>query len=269
MAAAFKSWRDYVKFSKNVRTGRRYLIDAESREFLSAVRDTCAARAGELEHGSPLFRAQIASSVRDKQDWDFDKDLEVVIGQVAVPCGEERLRPYSDRAKEGRANPKGVPVFYAASDQKTAIAEVRPWNGAFITVGHFTTRRALKIIDCSRHAAPRDQKSSFVYALSAQLGTDGPRTREESVWKDIDVAFSTPISPSDELADYVPTQILCELFFDAGFDGVAYRSSVGPGTNIVLFRLDDIVLHESRIARIDKIEMEFTIAAGDGLELEE
>ncbi len=39
------------------------------------------------------------------------------------------------------------------------------------------------------------------------------------------------------MADYVPTQVLAELFKNNDFDGVAYGSALGNGLNIVLFDL--------------------------------
>ena len=60
--------------------------------------------------------------------------------------------------------------------------------------------------------------------------------KEEAVWIDIDNAFSQPVLRSDETAEYVPTQILAELFCDEGYDGLAYRSQFGEsGYNIGLF----------------------------------
>lgn len=49
------------------------------------------------------------------------------------------------------------------------------------------------------------------------------------------------LSPSREvtvrLTDYVPTQVIAELFRVQGFDGLAYRSSLGDGHNVGLFDL--------------------------------
>ena len=58
---------------------------------------------------------------------------------------------------------------------------------------------------------------------------------DEWIWADIDHAFSEPTQQSDDTSEYVPTQVLAELFRDVGFDGVAYQSAYGEGHNIVLF----------------------------------
>lgn len=69
-------------------------------------------------------------------------------------------------------------------------------------------------------------------------GEPSPREREKAVWVDIDFAFSRPTSPTDDIADYVPTQIITEHLRIAGYDGIAYRSAYGKGHNVVLFDLD-------------------------------
>jgi len=59
--------------------------------------------------------------------------------------------------------------------------------------------------------------------------------REVAVWNDINRAFSEPITANDSSADYVTTQILAELFKNEGYDGIAYKSSLGEGYNTSLF----------------------------------
>lgn len=40
------------------------------------------------------------------------------------------MKPLSNSASEGRANPKGIPYLYVATDKETAMSEVRPSLGA-------------------------------------------------------------------------------------------------------------------------------------------
>ncbi|WP_424017919.1 RES family NAD+ phosphorylase [Marinomonas arenicola] len=54
----------------------------------------------------------------------------------------------------------------------------------------------------------------------------------------MDKAFSTPTKSSDLKSDYAPTRIISEFIKYRGYDGIAYRSSLGPGINIALFDLD-------------------------------
>ena len=60
----------------------------------------------------------------------------------------------------------------------------------------------------------------------------------DEVVADIDRAFSRPITPSDDAADHVPTQIIAELFRSKGEDGIIYRSAFSGGHNVTLFDLN-------------------------------
>jgi hypothetical protein len=81
------------------------------------------------------------------------------------------------------------------------------------------------------------------------------------VWRDIDHAFSRPLNRSDQHADYVPTQILTELFKTHGFDGVAYGSSLGDGHNVVLFDVQAAQLTDCCLFRVTKSKLEFEQAS--------
>lgn len=85
-----------------------------------------------------------------------------------------------------------------------------------------------------------------------------PKEREEAVWNDIDTAFSTPVTGSDDTADYVPTQIIAELFKDKGFDGLGYRSSLGDGFNIVLFDIKAAENINCFLYKIDSVDFKFS-----------
>jgi hypothetical protein len=47
--------------------------------------------------------------------------------------------------------------------------------------------------------------------------------------------LSRPVVPRSAPVEYLPSQYLCEFIKHCGFDGVVYRSSVGPGVNVALF----------------------------------
>ena len=51
-----------------------------------------------------------------------------------------------------------------------------------------------------------------------------PEEVPKIVWRWIDLAFSEPVDREDSTVDYVPTQIIAELFKTNGFGGVKYRS---------------------------------------------
>jgi hypothetical protein len=70
------------------------------------------------------------------------------------------------------------------------------------------------------------------------MGEPGSDEREKAVWAHIDHAFSQPVSADNPTTEYIPTQILAELFRKNGFDGVVYKSLLGEGFNVALFDIE-------------------------------
>lgn len=156
--------------------------------------------------------------------------------------------PRTERATEGRANPKGIPCLYLASNRETALAEVRPWVGSYVSVGQFKIVRELKVVNCTT------ERKGFTFYFKEP----SPKKREEAVWSDIDKAFSKPVTPTDDVADYVPSQVLSELFKSKGFDGIGYRSSLGDGYNIALFDINSAEIINCFLYAVDGIKFDFS-----------
>jgi RES domain-containing protein len=154
------------------------------------------------------------------------------------------MKPLTDRAREGRANSKGIPVIYLANDESTAVAEIRPWVGAYVSIGSFRIVRSLRIVNFDAGDAGR----------KLYLQEPSAPERERAVWADIDRAFATPINPSDDVADYAPTQIVAELFRTRGLDGIAYRSSLSTGHNLALFDVDSVELESCQLVDVERVE---------------
>jgi hypothetical protein len=133
-----------------------------------------------------------------------------------------------------------------ASHEETAIAEVRPWIGSFVSVAIFAILREQRVVDCTNIG------SAYHPLLDELTPFDEPPPpkREEVVWNHIAMAFREPLMRTDDVADYAPTQILAELFRSHDFDGVAYRSAFGTDRyNVALFdvnaaKLLTCALHE-------------------------
>ena len=222
--SVFDSMFSYGQFAEQVRRGRRYVWEKEVQEFLDTVLATLKERDVTLEIGTLLYRAQLG--VRP-----VEEDNE---GQPHGPYAfhPERMKPLKYGAIEGRANPSGIPVLYLATSIETAISEVRPWIGSEVSVSQFKIVRDLKIFDLSKGYGKWNSGPIEFFDLRAPDATD----KELAVWIDIDNAFSRPVEYSDNTTEYVPTQILAELFRGAGYDGLVYRSHFGEeGYNVALF----------------------------------
>jgi hypothetical protein len=159
------------------------------------------------------------------------------------------MKPLRDRAVEGRANSKGIPCLYVSTHKDTALAEVRPWIGSHVSVAGLLTVRELKVVNCTEDS----KRPLFLFGAP-------PEHWDTIVWSDIDDAFSRPVTPSDDRADYVPTQVIAELFKAGGFDGVAYRSALGEGHNIALFDVDAANLEGCSLYQLKSIDFDFALA---------
>jgi len=206
----------------------RHVLDAKNRRFLDAVVETGAKRKGVIEKGAVLWRAQLGHVWRTERILD-DNEQEVDSVDVEEPFPPERMMPLPDRATEGRVNPKGIPCLYFSTDRDTAMTETRPWIGSFVSVAEFVMLRDLNVVDCSTASVRR--------ALDLDGRDPGPDKWEEWVWQDINRAFSRPVTRTDDVAEYAPTQVLAEAFRSAGYDGIVYGSKLGIGKTVAVFDL--------------------------------
>jgi hypothetical protein len=228
----FASWRSYQNFALRVQRGFRYVWQKEVQAFLDTVLATLKERDVTIPSGSLLYRARLGIDYHIQKDEDGNE-----IGEELLGYGSEEMKPPREKASEGRANPVGIPVLYLGTSEQTAISEVRPWVGSEVSVAQFKTTRALRAVDLSRGHG----QTSLFHLTFGELFGEKPvevAKREKLVWIDIDNAFSRPVTRSEGTLDYVPTQILTELFRSAGYDGIVYRSQFGKeGYNVALFDL--------------------------------
>ena len=182
----FKSWQSYSQFETKIKHQSRYIHSTEVEIFCRTVLKTAEARIEVIPKDSILWRAQLGHG------WRFENED---VGEIPAPHEPERMCPKIGRANEGRANPKGIPYLYLASNRDTALAEVRPWVGSYVSVGQFKISRKLRVVNCAT-----ERKGFILY-----FKQPSPKKREAAVWSDIDKAFSRPVTPTDDVADYVPT----------------------------------------------------------------
>ena len=143
---------------------------------------------------------------------------------------EVRLQPWTGpqigspppiEARAGRLNRSGVSMLYLASDDYTALAEVRPHPGHTISIGAFQSVEPIRLADFDPDIA--------------LFSSSDERLSQYAIINAFDRLMGTPVTP-DERTPYLPTQLLSEVLLRHGFDGVRYRSSVAGGKNICVFR---------------------------------
>jgi hypothetical protein len=236
---AFPSWRSFWHFRREVMSDWRYRRTPEAQAFLDIVAAQSHERTTTAKAGRTFYRAQV-----DHKD-HFDAELGDYLPGPALP---DRMIPRPDRAGEGRANPKGIPCLYMASDVHTALAEVRPWIGSLVTVALLEIVRDLHLVNCT---ANNDSVPSF-------FEEPPPEKRNEAVWSHIARAFREPALRDEDRAEYAPTQIIAEVFRAEGFDGLGYRTAFGTDRfNLAVFSLKDAELLQCTLQEITDIELKY------------
>ncbi len=245
--AEFRTYKAFQDFRHHVLRESRYVLNDVSQAFLKMVLTTSQKRHSKFQEGRIFYRAQQGHGWQSIEQGDEEYE-------VPAPHSQERMRPRPHAATEGRANPKGIPYLYLATDKETAMSEVRPSVGDYVSVGQFKMLRSLRLVDCSiGHASG----INLFFDLEKGLYEPDAEKREKAVWNDIDRAFSEPIAVTDSSADYAPTQIISELFRKEGFDGIAYKSNLGSGFNLALFDISVADIINCSLFEVKSVNYEF------------
>ena len=158
--------------------------------------------------------------------------------------------PPKRKARQGRANPAGIPYLYVASNQVTAISEIRPHTGEIASVVSVGIPDQLSFVDLRN---VRRTVSPFIL---------GDENEVALLRGDIDFLIqlgrelTRPILPNAAAIDYIPSQYLCEFIKKSGYEGVVYTSSVGTGINLALFDPEIATLNEVEVHSVDKVVVE-------------
>jgi len=233
----------YRKFERYIKKKNQYYLKKEHKDFLEYLLNSSKKRSVILNKNSLLWRAQIGHS------WKSLYEKKIKIDEIPAPYPKSRMIPQVNAAREGRANPKGIPFLYLATDKETSMSEVRPWIGSYLTVASFILLKDLKIVDFSRDNEP---------FLSSLFGKIDENKIEKLIWSDINRAFARPIENDEKTAEYTPTQIIAEFFKNNGFDGIGYKSSLSSGYNIALFNIKNAEPNNLYLYYVDKINFEFS-----------
>ncbi len=158
---------------------------------------------------------------------------------------KQMRKPPCEKVTNGRANPIGISYLYVASDQKTAISEMRGHKGEIVSVIDFTLYRNIELFDLrdpQETISPFEQldELEFLYSHMPFLILLGDE-------------LAKPVIPSRANLDYLSSQYLCEIIKQIGFHGIIYKSSIAEGHNYVIFddrRLKAGSIKKFRISRM-------------------
>ena len=157
--------------------------------------------------------------------------------------------PPPDKADPGRANEKGRVVLYCADQKETAVAEVRPARGEYVSVAELSVQNELRIVDLSGdHDWPNPFTTEYL-AYEVEFARLLYAFAEE---------LAKPLRRREDVNDYLPSQRLAQLFEQAGVDGIRYPSAMAPeGTNIVLFNPQLVEIGDSELVEISDVHVEY------------
>ena len=147
-------------------------------------------------------------------------------GRVKRFALEDLGAPPAEKTPSGRANRKNKPVLYLASDEPTALSEVRAWKGAAVAIAKVHINRPIRVVNLLHLDIPESPFFEGLLDWRLQLGALFHRFGEE---------LSRPVMPHEEKILYKPSQHLSDLIRHNRFDGIIFPSAMGPGHNLVVF----------------------------------
>lgn len=244
-------WHD---FHETIYYKNRFFLKHRILEILS---DYISKNILEIEVGSIYYRARI---IKDSSTTEL-----MLYKCYAAPEGERldikfysKSNPFRGFTKEasfvppkginvtdGRANPKYIKYLYMAEDPTTAIFEVRPFIYDAVNVAKIQVNKPLKIANI---------------AVDINLSEKNETTIDMHVMSIIQGAFSRPTNDVD---DYIPTQIITEYIKSLGYDGIRFNSSLySKGVNLTIFNYDTCEAISSQDFRIENIKLTARAAIG-------
>lgn len=171
-----------------------------------------------VKKGEEFYRARIG--IQDKKRSVFGGGFEGEM--IFVPYSNSQIgAPPPYLAGFGRINRAGVSFLYSATDKYTAISEIRPHPGDFVSVGKFITKRDLLIFDLT------EKQFLDYYQTDEKL--------DEFKKLNTLTELMQKVIPPSERQSYNITQLIADCIRKLEFDGILFPSSVGNGHNLVVF----------------------------------
>lgn len=233
-------WQQFADEVKSDPTRALKFRDADFHEFL-INEELIGSRTMRIPAGTVLYRARLGFT----RSVDGDKPHQ----------GLAMGAPPPKKAGPGRANAKGKVVLYCADEESTAVAEVRPARGEYVSVAEVRAIKELEILDLTTEPEWPNPFTDDAVTYRVEFAGLLAAFAEE---------LSKPLRSRDDPTDYIPSQKLVELIQTARVDGIRYPSAMAPsGANIVLF--DPLVgyIGTSRLVEIVETKVAYQEAQSD------
>jgi hypothetical protein len=186
-----------------------------------------------------LYRARIVTNIDEigKKEgfYGYDADKSFV--------------PPAKHTRDGRANYRYIPYLYCANHPYLAISEVRPRLGATVSIATITANEPLTLLDFTIQHKPSKMSEA-----------------KENLFADLSTLFSLPVINNDDIIEYIPTQFIAEYAKRAGYDGIAFSSSITPEFhlyyhnryNVVVFNYNKCEVKKSNLVSFENNHIECT-----------
>ena len=184
-----------------------------------------------LDKNSLLYRCRIVS---DKNEIGKEPDF---YGYDA----KGSFVPPRNATKDMRANYKYIPYLYCSNNPYIALIEVRPQLSSMVSIATIEIKEPIRLLDFTVQKKPSKMSES-----------------KKNLFLDLSMLFSKPVTDTDNDLDYIPTQYIAEYAKSAGYDGIAFSSSLVPEVNkshperynIVIFNYSKCFVKKSNLASI-------------------
>jgi len=165
--------------------------------------------------------------------------------------GTEIGAPPADKANAGRANVEGQVVLYVADEEKTAVSEVRPALGYYVSVANLILNRDCRALDLTKDLPEVNPFAGESIGWHIEIRDLLNRLGEE---------MSRPLERADDKTLYVPCQRLADYIRENGYDGIRYPSALNPGgSSIVFFDPQIADAGDVKLVKVTEVKFEYEV----------
>ena len=190
-----------------------------------------------IDTSESLYRARV---VNDPKEIGKEKDF---YGYDA----KGSFVPPANLTRDFRANYRYIPYLYCANHPYVGLAEVRPRLGTTVSIATIAVKEPLTLLDFTIQHKPSKMSDA-----------------KKNLFEDLSALFSMPVTNSDDIIEYIPTQFIAEYAKYMGYDGIAFSSSVTPEYylcdpnlfNVVVFNYDKCEAIKSNIVMVTRTYIE-------------
>lgn len=206
-----ENWWYLTKLIDIIKYESRFVLQEPYKTFVDSVVKLVREQFSSIMlAGSKLYRARINKINYEKREHE----------KIPFPP-DEMGPPPKHFVMSGRINPEGIPYLYCAGELDTAGAELRPWKGAYLTIGEVEIKQNISIVDLTMECNDNSWKL-FMYDFADMFSIQ---------W------------PSELKLNYLVTQYFSEHFRSVGFRGIKYKSEFNVGgKNYSLFYKEDYAI---------------------------